>query len=394
MTPTAHARDTRAPMPDTNAGKDPGDLQARARALGTEFAARCGASDDGDRFVAENFAALKASGLVEAGVPADLGGGGAGITELAAMLRELAHHCSSTALAFAMHTHQVAIPAWRWTRQQAAPVAPLLKRVAAEKLILLSSGGSDWVAGSGKAEKVEGGFRITARKGFTSASPMGDILMTGAVWEEAPEGPTVIHFGVPMKSPQVRVESNWKSLGMRGTGSNDVTIDGHVVAEEAVALKRKQGEWHPLFHIIAMIAFPLIYAAYLGVAEAARERAVTLAGKRRPNDHVTQAIGRLDTDLRAAQLAHAEMVRIAESAAPGAATTNETMICRALVARHCLAALDHAMEAAGGAAFYRDNGLERLFRDIQGVRYHPMQLGQQANYAGRIALGQDISTVF
>ena len=47
-----------------------------------------------------------------------------------------------------------------------------------------------------------------------------------------------------------------------------------------------------------------------------------------------------------------------------------------------------------GAAFYRDNGVERLFRDIQGARFHPMQQGPQATYAGKIALGQDIATVF
>ena len=245
-----------------------------------------------------------------------------------------------------------------------------------------------------RAEKVDGGYRITARKVFTSAAPIGDLLMTGAVWEEAPDGPSVLHFGIPMKSPHVRVMNNWKAMGMRGTGSHDVMIEGHVVPEEAVALKRKQGEWHPLFHIISMIAFPIIYAAYLGVAEAARKKAVALAAKRRMSDHVTALIGRMDTELRAAQWAHAEMVRIAETAAPSAATTNEIMIGRSLVARHAIAAVELAMEAAGGAGFYRDNGLERLFRDIQGARFHPMQQGPQATYTGRIALGLDVSTVF
>ena len=92
-----------------------------ARELGPVFARRATEATDEDRFVADNFATLKASGLVEAGVPAELGGGGADVDELAAMLRTLAHHCGSTALAFSMHTHQVAIPAWRWTHQKAAP---------------------------------------------------------------------------------------------------------------------------------------------------------------------------------------------------------------------------------------------------------------------------------
>ncbi len=182
------------------------DLVAVANELGRDFAARAEAAAEGDSFVAENYAALKTSGLVEAGVPEELGGGGADIDELAQMLRAMAHHCSSTALAFAMHTQQVAIPAWRWKHQKLAAVEPLLKRIATEKIIILTSGGSDWVAGSGKAEKVEGGYKITARKVFASASPVGSLLMTSAVLEEKGEVPMVLHFGIPMNSPQVRID--------------------------------------------------------------------------------------------------------------------------------------------------------------------------------------------
>jgi len=178
------------------------DPVAIAERLGPGFASRAASYDDGDAFAAENFAELKASGLVEAAVPREFGGGGAELPELCGMIREMAHHCSATALAFAMHTHQVAIPAWRWEHQKAAPVVPLLKRVAAERLILLSSGGSDWIAGSGRAERVEGGFKVTARKVFTSASPVGDLLMTSAVLEDGEGGPQVLHFGLPMSSPR------------------------------------------------------------------------------------------------------------------------------------------------------------------------------------------------
>jgi alkylation response protein AidB-like acyl-CoA dehydrogenase len=121
-------------------------IVATARMLGKEFAKRAAEADENDRFVAENYKALRDADLVAAGVPKELGGAGAEVAELAAMLRELAHHCGSTALAFAMHTHQVAIPAWRWRHQKVTAVEPLLRRVAAERIILLSSGGSDWIA--------------------------------------------------------------------------------------------------------------------------------------------------------------------------------------------------------------------------------------------------------
>jgi alkylation response protein AidB-like acyl-CoA dehydrogenase len=368
------------------AAEPPFDPLAVVRRLGPGFARRSRQSDESDAFVAENYAELKAAGLVEAGVPSELGGGGSDIETLCAMLRQLAHYCPSTALAFAMHTHQVAIPAWRW-RHQKAPLEPLLKRIATEKIVLLTSGGSDWVAGTGKAEKVEGGYRITARKIFSSGAPAGDLLMTGAVLEEPGQPPMVVHFGVPMTSPQVRILDTWHTMGMRGTGSHDVMIDGHFVPEAAVALKRPANEWHMLFHIISMIAFPLIYAVYLGVAEGARDIAVELAGKRRRDRSVVSLVGQMETELRAAQFAHLGMLAAARSNNPSPAITSEIMIGRQLVARHAITSVEFAMEAAGGAGFYRDRGLEQRFRDIQGARYHPMQSGPQAEYAGSVALG-------
>ena len=370
------------------------DLVAVAEVLGKDFAARADAADETDSFVAENYSALKTSGLVEAAVPAELGGGGADVHELAQMLRILAHHCSSTALAFAMHTHLVAVPAWRWKHQKLAAVEPLLKRIAAEKIIIVTSGGSDWVAGAGKAERVEGGYKITARKVFSSASPAGSIFMTSAVLEEPGQEAVVLHFGVPMNSPNVRIDPVWKTLGMRGTGSHDFIIDGHVVPEAAVALKRKAGEWHPIFQIIGTFAIPLIYSVYLGVAESARDIAVGLAKRRRQDRHVLQLIGQMDSELCGARIACGFMVDVAARNTPNAESINDVMMGRRLVATHAIRTVELAMEAAGGAGFYRAQGLERRFRDVQGARYHPMQPGPQAEYAGTMALGLPIDKVF
>ena len=122
-----------------------GDWLELARTLGRRFGARAADVDRDDRFVADNYADLEAYGFFAAGVPVELGGGGLAHADLGDLLRELARHCGSTALAFAMHTHQVAAAAWRW-RHQKAPVDGLLRRVATEQIVLLSSGGSDWLA--------------------------------------------------------------------------------------------------------------------------------------------------------------------------------------------------------------------------------------------------------
>lgn len=377
---------------EIRAAKAP-DAVTIAEGLSERIAAGAERADAEDRFVAENYALLKEAGLVEAGVPRELGGGGADVRELAGMLRVLGRSCGSTALAFAMHTHQVAIPAWRWMHQKVAAVEPLLKRIAADRIVLLSSGGSDWINGSGIARKVEGGFRVSGRKVFTSGAAAGDVFMTGAVLEE--DGARyVLHFGASMKAAEVRILDTWHTLGMRGTGSHDVMLDDLFVPETGVALRRKAGEWHPLFHVIATVAFPLIYAAYLGVADSACRIALDMA-KERPVTHDMRSLaGRMMTELFGAEAAHAAMLAAVDRNAPSAGTVDAVMKGKVLAADHMIRAVELAMELASGAGFYRSAGLERRFRDIQGARYHAMQRGPQAQYAGAMALGEPVATVF
>ncbi len=204
----------------------------------------------------------------------------------------------------------------------------------------------------------------------------------------------VLHFGIPMNSPHVKVLDTWRTLGMRGTGSHDVLIEGHVVPEAAVAVQRKAGEWHPLFHIIATIAFPLVYSVYLGVAESARDLAIDLAKRKAPTRHAIDLAGRMDTELAGARLAVESMLAAVRLNAPSAVTVNQVMMGRQLAERHAIAAVEHAMELAGGVGFYRSAGLERKFRDIQAARYHPLQAGPQAEYAGAMALGLPVERVF
>ena len=355
--------------------------------IGPQLAQEERRCDETREFAAANFKLLRERGFLALAVPTELGGQGLSRTALAELFRALARYCPSTALALAMHTHVVAAAAWRW-RHQKAPVDGLLKRVAGEGIQLLSSGGSDWLAGSGKAEKVEGGYRIHARKVFASGAPSANLFMTGAIEDDPKEGPTVLQFGVPMNADGVSIVETWDTLGMRGSGSHDVVFDGVFVPDAAIAARRKPDVWHPLLHLVSMIAFPIVYAVYTGIAEAARDIAVAEAAKRR--DPGVETVGALDTELAAARIACDSLVAFAESASPGPETTNTVFIHRSLIARSVLRTVDLAMDAAGGASYFRRVGLERLFRDVQGARFHPLTDGAQRRLAGRTALGLPI----
>ena len=365
------------------------DWTRLADELGIRFAERAAEADATDAFVAPNYLELKEKRVFAAAVPAELGGGGASIAEIAGFLRTLAHHCGSTALALSMHTHLVGTAAWRW-RNQKAPVDALLKRVAAEQLVLVSTGAADWIQGTGKAEKVDGGWRVNARKIFCSGAPAGGLMMTTAVTQDPAEGATVLQIAVPVSAPGVKVQDNWRTLGMRGTGSHDITLEDVFGPDAAVALRRPSGKWHPLIHVVCLVALPIVFAVYVGVAEAARDLALELARRKRDDKLLQSAVGEMENEMVAAQLALSRMIELATAAQPGPATSAETLSCRAILGRAVRATVDKAIEVAGGASFFRANRLERLFRDVQGSRFHPLQDAPQRLLAGRVALGLPI----
>jgi alkylation response protein AidB-like acyl-CoA dehydrogenase len=355
--------------------------------IGPRFAARSVDCDAADAFVAENYAELKARRVFAAGVPSELGGGGASYAELCEMLRALARYCGSTALTLSMHTHLVATTVWRW-RRDPSPFERLLRRIADEQIILVTSGASDWLTPSAKAERVDGGWRVNGRKIFASGIPAGDLFMTQAVYDDPEAGPTVLHFALPTSDPAVMAQDNWRTLGMRGTGSHDVVIQDAFVPEAAISLRRPAGKWTTLFQLYAsMIPLPLVYGVYLGAAEAARDTALALARKRPGDPGLPYVIGEMDNELAIARMAHRDMVEAATSCEPGDETTNRIWIGRTLVARAVMRVADKAMEAAGGIGFFRASGLERLFRDIQGARFHRPQERVQLRFSGRLALG-------
>lgn len=357
--------------------------------IGPEIEEQGRACDRSGTFASSNLSLLQRLGFFALGVPADLGGGGANFAQMCAMLRALGRWDGSTALTLSMHSHQVMVPEWK-RRVTGAPTEGLLKRVAGDGVRLVSSGGSDWLPGSGRAEKVDGGYKIYARKVFSSGSPDGHILMTSAVTNDPEKGPQVLHFPLPMHSEGVKVLSNWDTMGMRGTGSNDVEIDGVFVPDAAIAATRDPDVWHALFHLISMIAMPLVYSVYAGIADGIREGALEQVRRKRSDPALLMAVGEMENAYAALNLAHAAMVDCGEMK-PCEETTNRVMTLRNLTGKAAMDVGSKALDCAGGAGFFRAAGIELRFRDLQAARFHPLQDRVQQFYAARMALGLNVN---
>ena len=367
------------------------DWVSVARDLATDFATRAPEHDTNDTFVAENYQAMRAAKLFSAPVPRELGGGGASYAEHCTIIRTLGRGCGSTALAYSMHSHLLQALIWRHTHGATPPAEPLLRRIAAEELVLVSSGGSDWLEGSGTLTKRNGSYTFNARKIFGSGSPGGDLLLTTGVYDDPAAGPTVLHFGVNLKAPGVKILDNWRTMGMRGTGSNDIVIENVDVQDTSVSVRRPKGKWHQFFNVVSPLIWPLVLSAYVGVAESAREIALAAAHKKKDDLLTQQLLGELDDELYTAQLLLDTAVAFANGLTyePTLANADRVYRQKTIAAKAAVRSVDLAMELVGGASFFRASGLERQFRDIQGIRFHPWHERRQYQFGGRIALGLD-----
>ncbi|MFN0091759.1 MAG: acyl-CoA dehydrogenase family protein [Acidimicrobiales bacterium] len=368
------------------AGAREAALVARAAACGPVLAEHAARHDREGSWVKESFEHVRDAGLLTIAVPAELGGEGATIREIAMVQRELARHCGSTALASSMHQHVTAFTAWR--RRRGMPGAEAtLKRVASEGIVLVSTGGGDFTRPRGSAVRVEGGFRVSARKPFASQAPAGDVLSTMATFEDPERGLRVLNMAVPFASEGVWVDASWDALGMRGTASHDVVLEEVFVPDERVLADRPHDVLDGPLQVIASIAMPIISAVYLGVAESARDHAVRSAT--RPTDPgVQRQVGLMANRLQVAAWAlDGALAAVGDDPAPSMEIVAAVMAAKREIALAGIEVCDLAMDVAGGAAFFKGSPIERAYRDIRAAKFHPLTVEQTLLHAGRLALG-------
>ncbi len=357
--------------------------------LGPVFAERAAAYDGSDSFVAENYAQMREAKLFSALVPAELGGGGLSYGEVCGLIRGLGRCCGSTALTLSMHQHLLAAALWNY--RHGKPGEKLLRAVATGEKILISTGATDWLASNGALERGKGGYRFTAKKVFASGCLAGDLLITSGQYDDPVAGRQVLHFPVSMAAEGVRIDRVWQTMGMRGTGSHTVVLENVFVPEEAIALRRPCGEYHPVWNVILTVALPLICSAYVGVAEAAAENARASAARKGDDGVSALLIGEMENELTTAQIALESMIANVNDldVEIGIEHANRSLIRKTIVSEAIKRTADKALEGTGGGGYFRASGLERILRDAQAAQFHPMPAKKQHRFTGRLAMGLD-----
>lgn len=385
----ATVTDAPASPPTTGDSSAPDHFVPWAAELGQRFAEHAARHDRDGTFVDEAFDVLRESGYLRLAVPTELGGYGATIRQVAWAHAEMARHDASAALASSMHQHITLFGVWRYRREMPGAEA-MLRKVVDDGIILVSTGGSDFTRPNGTAVKVDGGYRVSGRKIFASQVPVGDVFSTMFTYDDPEQGRRVLNMSVPVRSEGVEVLDTWDAMGMRGTGSHDVQMTDVFVSDAQVAGNRPWGVIDPPLMVIGSIAIPVIAAVYLGVAEGARDKALAvLTGTPKSEDPTVQRlVGLLDYKLRAARWAMTGLFdEVGDDPQPEMRTFVAAMQAKRVVAEEAVSACDVALEAVGGAGYYRKLGLEQAIRDVRGVKFHPLNPEVTLTHAGKFALG-------
>jgi acyl-CoA dehydrogenase len=365
----------------------PGTWAETVEQLGEHFAARAAEHDRDGSFVTANYRDLRQHKLFSAAIPSDAGGGGASYQELADIVRRLGRHCGSTALAYAMHSHPVAVNVYKHLHGDAKATATL-RKLAAGELVVAGTGANDWLDSSGEAVRVDGGYRVEGHKRFVSGVAGADVFVS-SVRHQASDGVEVLHFATPIGADGVTVIPSWDALGMRSTGSHEVLLEGLFVPDAAIVARRPAGVWHPMWNVILPTALPLITAAYVGLAESAADLAITAARYRQAE--LAPVVGEMVTSLETARSVYADMLRDNgnHTFEPGTELADRTLVRKAIATDAIGKTVELAAELVGGPGFMRGHPMERIVRDVRAMHYHPLPARRQRVFTGRLALGLD-----
>lgn len=366
------------------------------------FRDRAGDLDRTNSYFDEDLRELRDLGYLAAVVPTELGGWGLDLAQMSSSQRRLARHAPATALAVTMHSYWIGI-AVELERSGDTSLRWVLEAAAAGELFAAGHAetGNDIpvLLSTARAERVEGGYRLTGRKQFGSNGPAWNWLGAHAMVADAPGGPQVVHAFVERTSPGVSVVETWDTLGMRATQSHDTILDDVFVPDERIGRVVPAGDGTDPF-LVAGAVWPLalIASVYLGIADRALE--LSAAGARRKtsmaidrgamayNPMVQHQVAEMYLELDAGS---ATLERFVDDWVAGVdhgagwVPKVYSMKWRAVEAAKRV--VDVALDVAGGGGMFRGNELERLYRDVRCGGFHPGNDALAHEMVGKAVLG-------
>jgi acyl-CoA dehydrogenase len=229
--------------------------------------------------------------------------------------------------------------------------------------------GSNALATATRAERVDGGFRITGQKIYITATERAthlQVLVRTTPADEAPRGGGLSLFVLDANAEGVNY-APMEKLGTHCLSTAMLYLDGVFVPNDALIGELDNG-WKVLIDSLNVERI-ITTAAAVGAGELALGLAVAYATDRvvfgRPigaNQAISFPLAKAKAELAAARVLNLEAARLFDNEQPCAVEGN---MAKLVGTDACFAACDHAMQTFGGAGYMKEQHIERLWRDAR-----------------------------
>lgn len=345
--------------------------------IGAEVAAEFADEVDREaRFPVEAVAALREERLLSALLPEELGGFGAGIGTVAAMVRALASHCSATALALAMHSIEV-VALERFGTTPA--LRTFLCDLAADQL-LIANANSEVGIGSEPGRSIcglvhaDGRWTLEKEALAISYGQYADAIVATARRSSDGEETDQVLVLARREDIELTPLSTWDTLGLRGTCSNSFRLQASGPEDAIFPVPFPQIAAAGVLHVAQI----LLSSVWLGLAERAVSQVHQQARReaRRTIGVVPQSavrLAELAIDLQASRALVACAVQSYEALQdtdhledPGQLIAARNL--KVATSQTAASLASQALGICGISAFRRDapQSLDRLLRDAHG----------------------------
>jgi alkylation response protein AidB-like acyl-CoA dehydrogenase len=335
-------------------------------------------TDQTGRFSSDNLNDLKQADYVTLTLPEKYGGQNISLYEFLLVQEKLAQGDGSTALSIGWHLGVVKElyeeQLWdsdtlHFLAMEIGKNKKVVNRAATEPATGSPARGG---VPETRAIRQGGHYVLNGRKSFTTMASVLDYFIVSAFVDDKD---AIGWFLIDKDQPGIEVEHTWDTLGMRGTGSDDLVLtDVKLKPDKLVEIKEnnKPSPKGWLLHIPA---------CYLGIAIAARNDAIDFAKSYQPNSldtsisevpHVQQKIGEMDLELlKSRHFMYAVAEKWDESPENRKEMGSELAAVKTVATNTANHVVDLAMRLVGGKGLSKQYPFEQYYRDIRAGLHNP-----------------------
>jgi 3-hydroxy-9,10-secoandrosta-1,3,5(10)-triene-9,17-dione monooxygenase len=366
-----------------SAAPSPDELLARARKLAPVLIERAPKAAELRRIPDETIADFREAGFFRMLQPARHGGFELDPQAFFEVQIAIASACPSSAWVLGV----LAVHAWQLALFPEQAQDDVWK---ADSSVLISSS----YAPTGKIEAAPGGFRVSGRWSFSSGCDHCQWVFLGGFAPTEPDAkaPDMRTYLLPRSD--YRIEDNWHVIGLQGTGSKDIVVDGAFVPEHHThklidGFRRKspgnEQNRAPLYRLpFGQIFVRSVSTSAIGIAQGALETFRDVASKRIAAGDGSKVAVEPQTQTVCAEAETAidevklvlrrnfdEMMALvrAEQDIPVERRVKFRYE-SALAVDKCVQAVDALFTASGGRAIFADSRMARYFLDVHAARAH------------------------